>query len=99
MDGPGNLLLGGRITSTTRPIPTLRPSDTAHDFLQEALSHGKTQLAPLTPAIAVRASQLGPDFHKDPADRLIAATALELNAPLVTRDARMRAFAALQTTW
>jgi PIN domain nuclease of toxin-antitoxin system len=78
---------------------TLRPSDAAHDFLQEALSHGKTQLAPLTPAIAVRASQLGPDFHKDPADRLIAATALELNAPLVTRDARMRAFAALQTTW
>lgn len=78
---------------------TLRPSDTAHSFLQEALDYGNTQLAPLTPQIAVRASQLGPDFHKDPADRLIAATALELNAPLVTRDARMRAFAPLQTTW
>ena len=72
---------------------------TLAEFLDTVLRHATTQLAPLTPQIAVRASQLGPDFHKDPADRLIAATALELNAPLVTRDARMRAFAPLQTTW
>jgi PIN domain nuclease of toxin-antitoxin system len=79
-------------------LPELVPSTLA-EFLHTVLRHATTQLAPLTPAIAVRASQLGPDFHKDPADRLIAATALELNAPLVTRDDRMRAFAALQTTW
>lgn len=78
---------------------SLRPAGTAGDFFQNALGYSKTQLAPLTPQIAVRAAQLGPDFHKDPADRLIAATALELNAPLVTRDARMRGFAPLQTTW
>ena len=79
-------------------IPSLTPA-TVGEFLQKAVHHATTQLAPLTPQIAVRASQLGPDFHKDPADRLIAATAIELNAPLVTRDARMRAFTALQTTW
>ena len=77
----------------------LRPAGTAGDFFQRALNYENTRLAPLTPQIAVRAALLGPDFHKDPADRLIAATAIELNAPLVTRDARMRAFTALQTTW
>jgi PIN domain nuclease of toxin-antitoxin system len=34
----------------------------------------------LTPAVAVKATQLGP-FHGDPADRLIVATALTDNAP------------------
>lgn len=69
------------------------------EFLRAALLYRGTELAPLTPQIAVRAARLGPGFHKDPADRLIAATAIELDAPLVTRDARMRAFAPLKTTW
>ncbi|MGH2632547.1 MAG: type II toxin-antitoxin system VapC family toxin [Tepidiformaceae bacterium] len=77
----------------------LQPAGTTSDFVQTSLTYSNTQFADLTPQIAIRAAQLGPGFHKDPADRLIAATAMEFNVPLVTRDERMRAFAPLQTTW
>ena len=33
-------------------------------------------------------------LHRDPADRLLIATARDLGAPLVTRDARILAYAA-----
>jgi PIN domain nuclease of toxin-antitoxin system len=38
-------------------------------------------------------------FPGDPADRMIFATARSLDAPLVTRDERMRAFAPSETVW
>jgi PIN domain nuclease of toxin-antitoxin system len=37
--------------------------------------------------------------HGDPADRLIGATALQLGAPLITADARLRALETLKTVW
>ena len=43
------------------------------------------ELAPLSPAICVASVRL-PDFHGDPADRLIVATAIVLGVPLVTAD-------------
>lgn len=43
-------------------------------------------LAPLTPAILIAASFLPPGAPKDPADRIIAATAREYGYTLVTRD-------------
>jgi PIN domain nuclease of toxin-antitoxin system len=45
-------------------------------------------LQPLTPAIALRAAGLQ-DFHGDPADRMIVATALELDLKLATADDRI----------
>lgn len=45
---------------------------------------------PLTPAIAARAAELPDDFPRDPADRVIFATAVEHGLRLVTRDRRMR---------
>lgn len=52
----------------------------------ERLVAGPLQLAPFTPAIAIGASSL-PDWpHRDPADRLLVATARAVNAALVTRD-------------
>jgi len=49
--------------------------------------------AALTPAIAVDASYLPGDLHGDPADRLLVATARHLGVPLVTRDAKLIAYA------
>lgn len=43
-------------------------------------------LEPLSPEIALESCRL-PDFHGDPADRLIVATASVLGLPLVTADA------------
>ena len=44
--------------------------------------------APLDGAVAGRAAELS-DLHEDPADRMIAATAMSLGAQLVTSDARL----------
>jgi len=50
-------------------------------------------------AIAVASVRL-PDFpYSDPADRIIAATALSLGAPLVTKDDRLRSYPHLRTIW
>ena len=59
------------------------------DWIEEALALPRVELFPLTPAVAVRAAQLGPAFPGDPADRLIAATALIQSAPLVTKEVRV----------
>lgn len=45
---------------------------------------------PLTPAIAARAVALPDGSPRDPADRIIFATAVEHRLRLVTRDRRMR---------
>ena len=45
---------------------------------------------PLTPAIADTAASLPPPFPRDPADRLIYATAIDRGWRLVTKDERLR---------
>jgi PIN domain nuclease of toxin-antitoxin system len=52
----------------------------------------------ITPEIAVKAYDLG-EFHGDPADRLIAATALCHGLELVTKDGRLRAYRPLTCIW
>jgi len=54
---------------------------------------------PVSNAIAVESVRL-PDFpHADPADRIIAATALSLGAVLVTKDDKLRNYPHLKTIW
>jgi PIN domain nuclease of toxin-antitoxin system len=54
---------------------------------------------PITDEIAERAGALGEVFPGDPADRLIAATALVLGVPLITQDTKLRAIPSLSTVW
>ena len=49
--------------------------------------------ASLTPEIAIDASYLPGNFHGDPGDRFIVATARHLGVPIVTRDRRIMAYA------
>jgi PIN domain nuclease of toxin-antitoxin system len=56
-------------------------------------------VAPITPEIAAFAVQLPSSFPKDPADRLIAATAMVEGAPLITADERIRGAKVLRTIW
>jgi PIN domain nuclease of toxin-antitoxin system len=67
-------------------------------WFEDALLPGMTALIPLTPAIALRAVQLRPAL-RDPADCMIAATAIDLNVPLATADARLHALPGLHTIW
>ena len=65
----------------------------AHDWFARFLTVPGIRLIPLTPEAAIAASFLPPPFHGDPADRMLVATARELGVPLVTRDARILAYA------
>ena len=53
----------------------------------------------LTLEIAVLASQLPDDYPRDPADRLIGATALADGVPLITHDLQIRQSTAVKTIW
>ncbi len=54
---------------------------------------------PITPTIAAQASQFGMDYPKDPADRIIGATALVEGLPLVTSDITIRRSRYIRTVW
>lgn len=54
---------------------------------------------PVDNRIAIRAVHLEGFPHHDPADRIIVATALGLNATLVTADRRLRAYRSVPTAW
>lgn len=69
------------------------------EWIGGALALPRLEELPVTSGIAARAGAFGDDFQGDPADRLIAATALSLNAPLVTKDERLRHSPLLQTLW
>jgi len=54
-----------------------------------ALPANRLRVLRITPEIAAKAYVLGPDFHGDPADRVIAATSLIHNLVLVTSDKKL----------
>lgn len=58
-------------------------------WIQESLALPGMELEPLTPEIAIESSQLPEDFHGDPADRLIVATARWHQLTLLTRDKKI----------
>jgi len=64
----------------------VRVSSPVLDFVVGALRETRTAVALLEPAIAVDAVDLPAWDHRDPADRLIVASARSLDAVLVTRD-------------
>ncbi len=54
---------------------------------------------PITPEIAALAAQFPDDYSRDPADRLIGATARAEGLTLVTRDEKIRWSPLLRTLW
>lgn len=49
--------------------------------------------------IALRSVSLPGDFHADPADRIITATALTMGIPLISKDEKIRTYPHVQTIW
>lgn len=68
------------------------------ELLESICTANRLHVLPVTPAIAITAQ--GQIFqHGDAADRLIASTALENNAPLITADKALQALPQLGTIW
>jgi PIN domain nuclease of toxin-antitoxin system len=63
-----------------------------HEWFDMALTQEGIMLISITPEIAIGSVALPDTFHKDPADRLIVATARAYNCPLVTADKEILAY-------
>ncbi len=59
------------------------------EWLHIAFTIGRLQLLPLDAQIALASSRLPGDLHRDPADRILVATARIHDLTLLTRDARL----------
>jgi PIN domain nuclease of toxin-antitoxin system len=77
----------------------IRSAGTTESALARILEATAISVREITPSIAALATQFPESFPKDPADRLIAATARAENVPLVTQDDRIRESPLLKTIW
>lgn len=59
------------------------------EWLDQALSYPGVQLVALTPEIAIESTRLPGEFHRDPADQIIVATARMYDCSLVTSDEKV----------
>jgi PIN domain nuclease of toxin-antitoxin system len=74
----------------TLPLPI-------EEWFEIALAQKGIILISITPKIAVEAQTLPGDFHKDPADRIIVATARLLDVPVVTVDRKILNYSFVRT--
>lgn len=58
-------------------------------WFAQALTYPGVQIIELTPAIAIESTRLPGEFHRDPADQIIVATARVMKCKLVTSDERI----------
>lgn len=63
-------------------------------FLEIATEDGGVQIVPLSTSILIESVRLPGKLHRDPADRILAATARETGMTLLTRDDALLAYAA-----
>jgi PIN domain nuclease of toxin-antitoxin system len=77
----------------------IRLDRTVERWVDEAGHVGVIRIAPVDQRIAVLATQLPGEAPGDPADRIIAATALVNGCPLVTPDRELRDYPFVPTVW
>ena len=75
----------------------LDPGTDTITYIRLALTFRNMTVLPITPEIACTSASL--NLHGDPADRLIAATAIAHGATLITSDARLIASDEVPTLW
>lgn len=68
-------------------------------WMSLAFQHPKVKLLPLTPEIAVLSTRLPGEFHGDPADRLIVASSLLHQVPLISKDEKITRWGYLPVIW
>lgn len=57
------------------------------------------RFVPVDVEIATKSADLPGEFHKDPAHRMIVATARKFAVALVTKDEKIRAYVHVKTIW
>ena len=67
------------------------------EWFDLALGYPGVELLPLTPGVAVESASLPGDFHRDPADQIIVATARLNGCALVTSDREIAKYPYVET--
>ena len=68
-------------------------------WLFRAINDTGLRVIELSPDIAIESCRLPGDFHKDPADRIIVATARIHNSSLLTKDQKIRDYPHVKAIW
>lgn len=68
-------------------------------WLTDSVMAPFVRLLPLSIDIAYEANHLPGDFHRDPADQIIVATARQYDLTLITADRRILAYRHVRTLW
>jgi PIN domain nuclease of toxin-antitoxin system len=79
----------GRITLTMTP----------EEWLEYAINRTGITIFNLNPKIALESCNLPGNFHEDPADRLIVATARVSQSYLITKDKKIIDYQFVNTVW
>jgi len=69
------------------------------DWFRDGIARSSTAVVELTLEIGAAAGLLDSDLVRDPADRIIVATALHLGVPLVTKDRKIIESGIVPTIW
>ena len=72
---------------------------TPDEWLSYALDKTGIRVFEINSKIAIDVCNLPGDFHKDPADRLIVATARVNNLTLITKDEKILKYSHVKTVW
>ncbi|MDE0680458.1 MAG: type II toxin-antitoxin system VapC family toxin [Gammaproteobacteria bacterium] len=91
--GPGNPLLISDISlwevAMLYSLGRVRLMIPLRDWLQKAAAPPLVRRIGISPAVAAEIDRFPESFHRDPADRIIVATARVLGATLLTQDRRI----------
>lgn len=66
-------------------------------WFDEALGYPGIRLVELTPEIAIESTRLPGEFHRDPADQIIVATARLHDCSLITSDSKILRYPHIKT--
>ena len=69
------------------------------EWMARAIEETFISVLPLTPEISVESCRLPGDFHQDPADQIIAATARIHDLVLMSSDKRLLGYNHVRTAW
>lgn len=83
--------------ATLHSLGRIRLALPLRDWLDKAVAPPLVRRQAISPAVAAEVAALPDTFHRDPADRIIVATARILGATLLTRDHRIVAAGLAQT--
>ena len=83
------MVVQGRINLTISP----------EEWLDYAVNNTGIKVFELSPKIALESCNLPGDFPKDPADRIIAATARFSRSQLITKDKKIIDYPFVSTVW